>query len=74
MTFFYGEFTLGGVSNSQEIQIIICGSETFTASGEETFFFYATDSYDGEAIEWAVYQTYFTYTGADECRVVSASN
>ena len=75
LTFWYGEYTLGGVSAAQEIQITVCGGETLIASAEETFFFLATDTYDGEAIEWDVYQTYFTMTaGTPECRQQTLPN
>jgi hypothetical protein len=58
----------------REVQVLVCGSETLTASAEETYFYLAKDSYSGTAIEWSVYQTYFTFSGSSSCRLQDLEN
>lgn len=57
------------MTSGVELEIKVCGSETLTASAEETYFYLAVDTYNNQAIEWSVYQTYFTFSdGIATCR------
>jgi hypothetical protein len=69
-TIYYAEKTLGDVEHYREIKVTVCGSEILSASAEESYFYYAVDTYADLAIEWAEFQNYLTFSNApDGCRL-----